>query len=88
MTQGVRFKSRDAKAGIRKKLLLSLLTTLLISVCWIPTLPASAFSGPKLVLKEQEAHFKEVMEGKIVEHIFRVFNQGDEPLKILNVKPG
>jgi len=67
---------------------LFILTMLLISVCWSLSLSAREFSGPKLVLKERETNLMEVMEGKVVEHVFRVFNQGDEPLKIVNVKPG
>ena len=44
--------------------------------------------GPKMVLKEQEFDFNEVNEGDIIEHTFQVFNQGDQTLKIIRVKPG
>jgi len=44
--------------------------------------------GPKLVLEEREFDFGEVKEGKVVEHTFRLFNKGDQPLKIVRVKPG
>jgi len=71
-----------------KRLFLNALIIFLISVLWYSPLLAQELSGPKLVLKEQEFSFKEAMEGKVVEHVFQVFNQGDKPLKIINVKPG
>lgn len=45
-------------------------------------------SGPKMVVEETEFRFDEVMEGVTVEHAFRVLNRGDQPLQILDVKPG
>ncbi len=42
---------------------------------------------PKMVLKEQLIDFKDVIEGKDIAHSFEVFNEGDEPLKIEQVKP-
>jgi hypothetical protein len=71
-----------------KRLFLTALTIFLVSVFWSSSLLAQEFGGPKLVLKEQEFNLKEVMEGKVVEHVFQVFNQGNKPLKIINVKPG
>ena len=44
--------------------------------------------GPKMVLKEQAFDFKEVKEGAIISHSFKVFNHGDETLRILRVRPG
>ena len=44
--------------------------------------------GPKMVLKEQVFDFKEVKEGEIIEHTFKVSNQGDRTLKIIRVRPG
>jgi hypothetical protein len=71
-----------------KKIFLTTLTIFLISIFWCNSMSAQDFSGPKLVLKEQEFNLNEVMEGKVVEHVFQVSNQGDKPLKIINVKPG
>ena len=42
---------------------------------------------PKMVLKEQLIDFKDVIEGKDISHSFEVHNQGDETLKIEQVKP-
>ena len=49
---------------------------------------AQKATGPRMVLKEKTVDYKEVDEGKIIEHVFQVLNQGDEPLEIRNVKPG
>ena len=45
-------------------------------------------SGPKMVLKEKTFDFKEVEQGKALEHNFKVLNVGDQPLEIKKVKPG
>lgn len=71
-----------------KRLFLTVSLILLMSAFWTGSLSAQEISGPKLVLKEQEVHLKEVMEGKVAEHVFKVFNRGDKPLKIMNVRPG
>ncbi len=44
--------------------------------------------GPKIIIKEQVHDFKDIKEGETIEHTFRVFNEGDETLKITKVKPG
>jgi len=50
--------------------------------------PAQTPSGPSMVLPERAYDFKEVKEGKVVEHAFRVLNKGNQPLEIKNVNPG
>ncbi len=45
-------------------------------------------SGPSLVLPERSFDFKEVEEGRTVEHSFKVLNKGDEVLEIRKVNPG
>jgi uncharacterized protein DUF1573 len=44
--------------------------------------------GPKMVVEGREFDFKEVKEGTVLEHTFKIFNKGNEPLKIISVKPG
>jgi hypothetical protein len=44
--------------------------------------------GPKIIIKERVFDFGEVDEGQVIEHVFQVFNPGDEILEIVNVKPG
>lgn len=64
--------------------LLSLLFLLAVSTSPI----AQTVSGPSLFLPERSFDFREVDEGKVVEHTFRVLNKGGEPLEIRNVNPG
>jgi hypothetical protein len=45
-------------------------------------------SGPRLVIEAKEFDFKEVEEGKVVTHTFKVLNKGDQPLEIKRVNPG
>lgn len=45
-------------------------------------------SGPSMVLPERSFDFRDVEEGKIVEHAFKVLNKGNQPLEITNVNPG
>ena len=48
---------------------------------------AQQIQGPKMVLKEEIFDFKEVWEGEVIEHVFQVFNQGDQILEIKAVRP-
>jgi hypothetical protein len=41
-----------------------------------------------LSLKEKTVDYKEVDEGEVIEHVFKVLNEGDQPLQIEKVKPG
>jgi hypothetical protein len=45
-------------------------------------------SGARLRFDKQEVEMPEVMQGKAIQHTFRVFNDGTEPLIIEKVKPG
>lgn len=44
--------------------------------------------GPKIIVEGQEFDFKEVKEGAVLEHTFKILNKGDETLKIISVRPG
>ena len=44
--------------------------------------------GPRISVEGREFDFKEVKEGTVLEHTFKVLNIGDEPLKIISVRPG
>ena len=44
--------------------------------------------GPKMVVRERVFDSKEVKEGEVIVHTFRVLNQGGQTLKIIRVKPG
>ena len=60
----------------------------LFSVFWGHTLPAQENRGPKIVVKEPVFDFKEIKEGDVVQHTFKVLNEGDQILEIKNVRPG
>lgn len=70
---------------------LSALTSL-YSLAFLLALISSSFaeapSGPSIVLPERSFDFKEVEEGKTVEHSFKVLNKGNEVLEIRKVNPG
>ena len=63
----------------------------LLALCLIfSALPAVAqeTAGPLLVTEEISFDFKEVKEGAVLEHVFKILNKGDQTLKIEKVKPG
>ena len=70
-----------------KKLLL-LIAGLLSLAIWGETVPAQEHKGPRVAVEGREFDFKEVKEGAVLEHTFKVLNKGDEPLKIISVRPG
>ncbi|MCP4669650.1 MAG: DUF1573 domain-containing protein [Deltaproteobacteria bacterium] len=71
-----------------KKLFLMIVTGILLSVSCGHRPLAQETPGPKMVLKETLFDFGDVLEGKGVEHVFKVLNKGDKPLEIKGVKPG
>jgi hypothetical protein len=44
--------------------------------------------GPKMVIEQTEYNAKEVKQGKIIKHTFKILNTGDQVLEIKNVQPG
>jgi hypothetical protein len=60
----------------------------LLCVVFFTTSLAQTPSGPSMVLPERSFDFRDVEEGKIVEHTFKVLNKGNQPLEITNVNPG
>lgn len=71
-----------------------MLRTLLLFtlICLCPNLGQSettdSRTGPKAYLPESVFEFQPVAEGTEVVHEFVLYNKGDEPLDILNVKSG
>jgi hypothetical protein len=49
---------------------------------------AQETTGPRMVIKEKAVDYKGVNEGEVIEHAFKVFNTGNQPLQIEKVKPG
>ena len=69
---------------MRKSLIPAALALALAATLALPDLcPAD----PHMVLKQQIHDFKSVLEGEILTHTFELLNQGDEALKIEQVKP-
>jgi hypothetical protein len=60
----------------------------LLCVAFLSSSPAQSPSVPFVVLPERSFDFKEVEEGKVVEHAFKVLNKGNQVLEIRNVNPG
>jgi len=46
------------------------------------------YGSPKMALPEQVFNFQEVIEGRVLEHEFVIYNKGDQPLEIQQVKTG
>ena len=68
-----------------KKLLYIISLPVLLVIFNYPTCWAQEISRPKMVLEEKVFDAKEVNEGEVIEHEFRVLNAGDSPLEIKNV---
>lgn len=71
-----------------KRLFTLVSLSVLLGFALLPSSPAQTPSGPSMVLPEKSFDFKEVVEGKAVEHVFKVLNKGDKPLEITKVNPG
>jgi len=66
------------------------LVILLLALCHafgVSALGAGEIKGPLMVMEERSFDFKEVREGEIIEHAFRVFNRGEKNLAIQRVQP-
>jgi hypothetical protein len=59
-----------------------------VATAWGYSAATQKVQGPRMVIQEQVSDFGEVMEGAVVNHTFRVINEGDQTLLIKDVKPG
>jgi hypothetical protein len=71
-----------------KRYLQMALLVLLLSTSLGYTVLAQENRGPRIVVKEQVFDFKEIKEGSVVQHTFKVLNEGDQTLEIKSVRPG
>jgi len=55
---------------------------------WGNTVLGQDNKGPRISVEGREFDFKEVKEGIVLEHTFKILNIGNEPLKIISVRPG
>lgn len=72
---------------MKRLLTLASLGFLLCLIAYSSSL-AQTPSGPSMVLPEKSFDFKDVEEGKVLEHDFKVLNKGTQPLEIRKVNPG
>ena len=72
---------------MRRCWLIGMICIALLAFCGYSSL-AQEPQGPRIVLKERAFDFKEVKEGEVIEHTFKVLNKGDQTLKIVKVRPG
>ncbi|MBW1715593.1 MAG: DUF1573 domain-containing protein [Deltaproteobacteria bacterium] len=72
---------------MRKCWFIGIICIPLLTICGHSSL-AQELQGPKMALEEQVFDFKEVREGAVISHSFKVFNHGDETLRIVRVRPG
>jgi hypothetical protein len=71
-----------------KKLWILPLFCFLISSLFGFQATAQTVGGPEMIMPERSHDFKEVDEGTVLEHSFKVMNQGGQVLEIKNVNPG
>jgi hypothetical protein len=74
----------------RLKKRMYIFVSLLVVCLMFGALPvlAQATAGPVVVMEEKSFDFKEVKEGEVIKHAFRVLNKGDQNLEIRKVRPG
>lgn len=80
-------KDLSQRHRTKRILRIGLLPGFLVLLCFNMLL-AQEVRVPKLSLVEDRFDFKQVIEGEIVSHSFIIRNQGNDTLKILQVKPG
>ena len=71
-----------------KRVLTLAISCLMMSFFLCPPARAQNVAGPQMLMKETTHDFKEVDEGSVLEHSFKVENRGTQVLEIKNVNPG
>ena len=72
---------------MKKYWLLGVVCLFLLAISGYSAL-AQEIRGPKMLVRERVFDSKEVKEGDVIVHTFRVLNQGGQTLRIIRVKPG
>jgi Protein of unknown function (DUF1573) len=65
-----------------------LLWTLVIIGIFCASAAAQEKKGPKLIIRNEVFDAGTINEGETIKHTFLIHNEGNEPLKIVDVKPG
>ena len=72
-----------------KTLSIYIIRLMVLSLFVCPLVSAAGeISGPRLVMEESTFEHEAVEQGEIIEHTFKIRNQGDETLEIKKVVPG
>ena len=71
-----------------KKIMINIMLLSLILFFCFNAIPAEKTTGPRILIEEKSFDAKEVMQGKMIRHTFKVQNTGDQPLEINKVQPG
>jgi hypothetical protein len=72
------------------RMLKAILWQCLVLIVWVALTQAAGGKEaiPVIEVEESTYDFHQITQGKVVKHDFRVFNRGNAPLEIKNVKPG
>jgi hypothetical protein len=72
------------------KVIKRILCQFLIVAMWVGVTHAAGEGEAVPVLEVEEGiyDFRQVTQGDVVKHDFRIFNRGDAPLEIKSVRPG
>ena len=71
-----------------KKDLITVMIPFFLFLFCFNVIPAEKMTGPRMLIEETLFDAKEVPEGEMIQHTFRILNIGDQPLEIKNVRPG
>ena len=71
-----------------KKIFYSIPFIILFLFMYFNTGLAQDGTGPKMVIEQKEYDAKEVKQGEVINHTFKILNTGDQALEIKSVKPG
>ena len=76
-----------SRAAVTHSILLTAALCVFCFCCAERSFCDEAKGAPQLALKQQIHDFRNVLEGEILTHTFEFVNQGDQPLRIEQVKP-
>ncbi|MBU0735160.1 MAG: DUF1573 domain-containing protein [Proteobacteria bacterium] len=71
-----------------KRFVAYLFSLICILSFWSGSAPCQETAGPKIMMEEQTFDFKEIKEGDVLEHSFKLSNKGNQTLEIISVRPG
>ena len=76
------------RGKVMKKIVINIMILSLTLLFCFNAIPAEEIIGPRILIEETLFDAKEVMQGKMIQHTFKVQNTGNQALQIDKVKPG